>query len=184
MDLNYRRPATGAANGLLQYQIGSGSFVDIQSLNFSVSATTGGSIPTIDLSSFTDLQNVKSDKTITFRIVLYNSTASGSGAGPWYVFDRLQDSDFKISGIVKTETLGVSTANTSKIVLVKNTLVKNEIVFGANASVKIYNTAGQLVKTARVSENESLNVSSLRTGIYVVEGNVNGQMVSQKIIKN
>ncbi|MDR2204941.1 MAG: lamin tail domain-containing protein [Flavobacteriaceae bacterium] len=83
-----------------------------------------------------------------------------------------------------SETLGISTANASKIVLVKNTLVKNEIVFGTKADVKIYNAAGQLVKTARISENESLDVSSLRTGIYVVEGNVNGQSVSQKIIKN
>ena len=39
-----------------------------------------------------------------------------------------------------------------------------------------------LVKSASVEKNTSLNVSSLK-GIYVVTGEVNGQSVSQKIVK-
>ena len=66
---------------------------------------------------------------------------------------------------------------------VKNTIVTNEINFGEKANVKIYNVSGSLVKSASVEKNTSLNVSSLPKGIYVVTGEVNGQSVSQKIVK-
>lgn len=66
---------------------------------------------------------------------------------------------------------------------VKNTIVTNEISFGEKANVKIYNVSGSLVKSASVEKNTSLNVSSLPKGVYVVTGEVNGQSVSQKIVK-
>lgn len=66
---------------------------------------------------------------------------------------------------------------------VKNTIVTNEINFGEKANVKIYNASGSLVKSASVEKNTSLNVSSLPKGVYVVTGEVNGQSVSQKIVK-
>lgn len=66
---------------------------------------------------------------------------------------------------------------------VKNTIVTNEINFGEKANIKIYNVTGSLVKSASVEKNTSLNVSSLPKGIYVVTGEVNGQSVSQKIVK-
>ncbi len=66
---------------------------------------------------------------------------------------------------------------------VKNTIVTNEITFGEKANVKIYNVSGSLVKSASVEKNTSLNVSSLPKGVYVVTGEVNGQSVSQKIVK-
>ena len=66
---------------------------------------------------------------------------------------------------------------------VRNTKVNNEISFGEKANVKIYNVSGSLVKSASVEKNTSLNVSSLPKGIYVVTGEVNGQSVSQKIVK-
>ncbi len=43
--------------------------------------------------------------------------------------------------------------------------------------------AGQVVKTASVSENQSLNVSDLQQGTYIVTGTVNGKNVSEKVIK-
>ena len=66
---------------------------------------------------------------------------------------------------------------------VKNTIVTNEINFGEKANIKIYNVSGSLVKSASVEKNTSLNVSSLPKGVYVVTGEVNGQSVSQKIVK-
>ena len=87
--------------------------------------------------------------------------------------------------VVKTYTPSLSTIdfNSQKLNLVKNTKVTNEINFGEKANVKIYNVSGSLVKSASVEKNTSLNVSSLPKGIYVVTGEVNGQSVSQKIIK-
>ncbi|AZI54681.1 T9SS C-terminal target domain-containing protein [Epilithonimonas vandammei] len=80
-------------------------------------------------------------------------------------------------------TLSVGDATKAKANLVKNTIVSNELIFGAAAKVSVYNTAGQVVKTAEVAENSRLDVSALPKGTYVVTGIVNGQAVSQKVIK-
>ncbi|MNU01003.1 hypothetical protein D3C72_2442680 [compost metagenome] len=65
----------------------------------------------------------------------------------------------------------------------KNTIVANELIFGTVGKVSVVNMNGQVVKTAEVSENSRLDVSSLAKGAYVVTAVVNGQTVSQKIIK-
>lgn len=83
-----------------------------------------------------------------------------------------------------SSSLAVSDVNGSKINLVKNTNINNTIVFGAKANVQIVSANGQVVKTASVSENTTLDVSSLAKGMYIVTADVNGQKVSQKIIKN
>ena len=70
-----------------------------------------------------------------------------------------------------------------KFNLVRNSKVTNEITFGEKANIKIYNVSGSLVKSASVEKNTSLNVSSLPKGVYVVTGEVNGQSISQKIVK-
>ena len=80
-------------------------------------------------------------------------------------------------------TLSTIDFNSKKLNLVKNTKVTNEINFGEKANVKIYNVSGSLVKSASVEKNTSLNVSSLPKGVYVVTGEVNGQSISQKIVK-
>jgi len=49
--------------------------------------------------------------------------------------------------------------------------------------VKIYNTNGQLVKSASVKEGTALDLSSLPKGIYMVAGQVSGNNVAAKIIK-
>lgn len=80
-------------------------------------------------------------------------------------------------------TMAVVDATKAKANLVKNTIVSNELIFGAAAKVSVYNTAGQVVKTAEVAENSRLDVSALPKGTYVVTGLVNGQAVSQKVVK-
>ena len=80
--------------------------------------------------------------------------------------------------------LAVSDVNSTKITLVKNSNVNKTIVFGAKANVQIISANGQVVKTASVSENTNLDVSSLPKGMYIISADVNGQKVSQKIIKN
>ncbi len=83
-------------------------------------------------------------------------------------------------------TLAVSDLSKTKGSFIKNTFVKNEeITFGAQVKdVKVYNMYGQVVKTASVKENESLNVAELQKGNYIVTGTVNNQPVSQKILKD
>ena len=88
-----------------------------------------------------------------------------------------------VDDIQSDASLAVIDTNKSKTTLVRNTKVNNEISFGEKANVKIYNVSGSLVKSASVEKNTSLNVSSLPKGIYVVTGEVNGQSVSLKIVK-
>ena len=73
--------------------------------------------------------------------------------------------------------------NSQKLNLVKNTKVTNEITFGEKANVKIYNLSGSLVKSVSVENGTTLDVSSLSKGIYIIKGDVNGETVVQKIIK-
>ncbi|ASK30573.1 hypothetical protein CEY12_10830 [Chryseobacterium sp. T16E-39] len=85
-----------------------------------------------------------------------------------------------------TGTLAIGEVTASKYRLVKNTFIKNDgITFGAQAKdVKVYNMYGQVVKTASVKENETLNVAELNKGNYIVTGIINNEPVSQKILKD
>lgn len=80
-------------------------------------------------------------------------------------------------------TLAVADASKSSVKLAKTTFVTEEIVFGANAAVSLVNMNGQVVKTASVKENDRMNVANLAKGTYILTGVVNGEKVSQKIVK-
>jgi len=84
-------------------------------------------------------------------------------------------------------TLAVSDIKNAKAGnFVKNTFVKSdEITFGADVkNVKVYNMFGQVVKSASVKENGSVNVAELAKGNYIVTGTINNEPVSQKILKD
>ncbi|TDX86299.1 T9SS type A sorting domain-containing protein [Epilithonimonas xixisoli] len=86
--------------------------------------------------------------------------------------------------VTYTDGLSVADFSKAKVSLVKNTVVGEAIAFANAADIQIINTAGQVVKTAKVTEGSTLNVSSLAKGVYIVTGTVNGEKVSQKVIKN
>ncbi len=96
---DYRHSTTGPINGLLQYQIGSGAFVDITTVSYTNNTTSGSSLNPIDLSGVAALQNVGTGTNVTFRIVNWGGSSS---AGTWYVFDVAQSTapDLVIQGIV------------------------------------------------------------------------------------
>jgi len=83
-------------------------------------------------------------------------------------------------------SLAVSNLAKNKDFFVKNSFVKNgEITFGAQAKdVKVFDMYGQVVKTGSVKENESLDVTELQKGNYIVTATVNNRPVSQKILKD
>jgi uncharacterized repeat protein (TIGR01451 family) len=95
---DYRRSSTGPASGVLQYQIGSGTYSNITSLSYPSTSSSGGSLNPINLSGFSDLQNVGPGTGVTFRIVNYG----GGSSGTWYVFDVANSTapDLVIEGTV------------------------------------------------------------------------------------
>jgi len=98
---NIRRSSTGPTTGIWQYEVGSGSFIDIGSAITwgSTTSATGNSESAIDLSGISDLQDVAAGTTITFRIVDWGSTGT---AGTWYFNDtgNTTGDDLQLQGAV------------------------------------------------------------------------------------
>ena len=85
-----------------------------------------------------------------------------------------------------TSSLEVSDISKTKNIFLKNTIVDNTLSFQTkgNATVRVYNTNGQLVKSDTISaQNANVNVANLPKGNYVVTAELNGETVSQKILK-
>lgn len=160
-----------------------------------------GHVKTTNNSSNELAVSVSTDGT-TWTPLTY-SRATGSGTSSWILIETAEaipstanlrikfdnanmptGAQFRIDDVKLTyKTLAVEDLNNTKVNLVKNTIVSNEISFGQAAKVSIVNMNGQIVKTADVLENGTLNISHLSKGTYVVTANVNGKSVSQKIIK-
>ena len=81
---NIRRSGTGPSTGQWQYQIGTGSFVNIGSAITWGGTTTnaGNNQPAINLSAIPALQSIPEGTTVTFRVLLYGASNTG---GTWYL---------------------------------------------------------------------------------------------------
>lgn len=95
---DYYRSASGAANDLLQFQLGNGAFMDITNLSYPT-VGSGASLGAVNLSGFPALQNVAGNTTVTFRIVNYGGTTA---SGTWYVYNTAGTTapDLALSGTV------------------------------------------------------------------------------------
>ena len=96
---DYRRSTTGPPSGELQYQIGSGAFVDAAAISYSSTSSSGASLAAIDLSGISALQNVAAGTAVTFRIVNWGASTS---TGTWYIYDvgNSTAADFAVTGTV------------------------------------------------------------------------------------
>lgn len=113
-------------------------------------------------------------KTLTFSGGLAGSTITIATSAKRAFIDNVK--------VETMPTLGTIDLSKSRN-FVKNTIVENELVFGKKISAKIVNSNGQVVKSINADENSILDVSSLPKGVYVVTGEINGDKISQKIIK-
>lgn len=113
--------------------------------------------------------------TADFQGTNYTYFAIKKGSGVSYITS--------IEIVYEAQVLGLNDTNLHTKVFVKNTLVDSELFFGTSADIRIFNIYGQIVKEAKVSDKKSLNVSDLPKGNYIITGIVNGEKISQKIIK-
>jgi DNA/RNA endonuclease G (NUC1) len=104
---DYYRSPSGATNGTLQFQVGTGAFTDITNYTYSGSSSGATNAP-IDLSGYATLQNIGAGTNVTFRIVNYNA---GSSGGTWYVYDYASSTapDLAINGTITSISGGGST---------------------------------------------------------------------------
>ena len=76
---NVRRSSSGPASGQWQYSVGTGSFSNIGSaLSFTSTTSAGTTMGLISLSSISELQNVAAGSAVTFRMVMYANTSTGT----------------------------------------------------------------------------------------------------------
>ena len=164
------------------------------------SLTTGTWIPvsalTYETTNLTGTAGLRNGNDAAYRTAISNTiTGLNINAGQtfWIRFvdvnvsgtdDGLAVDDFSLTP--KNSTLSVGDTSKSKNIFLKNSMVDNTLSFQTkgNASVKVYNANGQLVKSATISaQNANVNVANLPKGNYVVTAELNGETVSQKILK-
>jgi hypothetical protein len=112
---NYRRSSTGPSSGQLQYSLNGTTFTNIgTTINYNNNTTSGASLSSTDLSMISDLQNVASGTTVTFRLANFGST---SVAGTWYIYDvgnNALSPDFSIATVPEpTAIIGLATLGLS-----------------------------------------------------------------------
>ncbi len=165
------------------------------------SLTTGTWIPVSALmyetTNLTGTAGLRNGNDAAYRTALSNTiTGLNINAGQtfWIRFvdvnvsgtdDGLAVDDFSLTP-QNSSFLSVNDISKTKNIFLKNTMVDNTLSFQTkgNASVKVYNTNGQLVKSATISaQNANVDVASLPKGNYVVIAELNGEKVSQKVIK-
>lgn len=100
--LDYRCSTSGPASGVLQYQLGSGTFTNVSTLSYTCDGSAK-SLAAISLSGVAGLQNVPAGTTVTFRIVNYGGSNS---SGTWYIYDTSNSTanDLEISGTTSIDT--------------------------------------------------------------------------------
>ena len=148
------------------------SIIPTNVIHYVSDISTGQNGATITPTNITDVSSP-----VTFRFYFFNAEAT---TGTFSVDDVV------INGTTKSIPLGTIDNIKEKNIFLKNTMVDNTLSFQTkgNASVKVYNANGQLVKTANVSaQNANVNVANLPKGNYVVTAELNGETVSQKILK-
>jgi hypothetical protein len=93
---NIRHSSSGSTNGIWQYQVGGGAFTDIGSVIAwgTTTSASGNAQNPIDLSGIGALQNVPAGTNVTFRIVLWG----GTGTGSWYVNNLAAGLDLQVLG--------------------------------------------------------------------------------------
>ena len=106
---DYRRSATGPPSALIQYSINGGTYIDITTISFPTTASSGASAGPVDLSIIPALQNLPSTSTVSFRIVPYGATGA---TGTWYIFDVLNSTvnDFVVNGTVTSAAVPTLTS--------------------------------------------------------------------------
>lgn len=123
-----------------------------------------------------------------FNTVTLN-LSSYSGIG-FLAFEYVGDSTIPTTTTYQVDNVNMPATTQSVIDIndiqsnfVINTVIDEEINFGTKTEVKVYNMMGQVVKTAKVSETQTLDASDLKPGMYIITGDVDGKPISQKVLK-
>lgn len=96
LDLHYRRDASGPVSAALQFQLGSGDYIDVEEIPLTESDSDGGTITPVDLTGYSELAGVIGQP-VTFRIVPYGASTAG---GDFYIYGPISGDDLLLEGQV------------------------------------------------------------------------------------
>ena len=111
------------------------------------------------------------------------STVNGANVQQW------EDVNSQGSGqwrLIVLETLGVKAENKIATFVFPNP-VENTLYFSAEmegANISVFSPTGSLLMNQKVDPKNSLDVSNLKTGTYIIIANKGGKQMTKKIIKN
>jgi len=145
---------------------------------FSVSGSNSTS--TLTINNGTPITSTSAVAPTVLKSVAIRQAGSATAGTGNVSIDNLVVTTYPSSVLATTDVIK------SKNIFLKNTMVDNTLSFQTkgNATVRVYNTNGQLVKSATISaQNANVNVANLPKGNYVVTAELNGETVSQKILK-
>lgn len=96
LDLHYRRDVGGPVSAAVQFQLGSGDFIDVEEIPLGESGTEGSTITPVDLTGYSELADV-TGQSVTFRLVPYGASAAG---GDFYLYGPIEGDDLLLEGQV------------------------------------------------------------------------------------
>lgn len=96
LDLHYRRDASGPVSAALQFQLGSGDYIDVEEIPLAGSDPGGSTITPVDLTGYSELAGV-TGQAVTFRLVPYGASTAG---GDFYLYGPIAGDDLLLEGQV------------------------------------------------------------------------------------
>jgi len=172
---NVRRSSTGPTIGLWQYSVDGTTFTDIGTQitwGNVTSGTSGNAQGAINLSGITALQDVAEGTTVTFRLINWGA----SGTGTWYLNNFQPGNDLIVNGAISSTGNDLppsiispfSPADNATAVLIGTNLTasfsENVVpITGALGSVKLYKTTGdELVESFTITSPQiSISANTL-----------------------
>ena len=130
---------------------------------------------------FNNSANYAKDKTLV-RKKSITSPNTTYDVNEWNVLGKDTTSDIG----KHTSTLGVDDFDYNSFKMYPNPVNGNTVFFSIDkdAKISVYNVLGKLIKTKNVSNNNNtIDISSLTNGIYLVKININNQFITRKLIK-
>ena len=98
---NIRVSSLGPINYAIQYAIGNDSYKNIINLTITrPSVTSNFTLPNVDLSNITELQNVSPNKTVNFRVIPWGAT--NNDFSQFYLGDLTNNVSFGVNGSLAT----------------------------------------------------------------------------------
>jgi endonuclease I len=142
-------------------------------INVLVNGNVVGTLPYSDVSQTTTISNIDIEGNIEIKIMRAGQEE-----------DRVIIDDLTWTCYT---TLSIPEENLKNLTIYPNPTNGNTLYFNVTkeVTIKMYNVLGKLIKTNKINlKNNEIDISSFKTGVYLLKINSENQFITRKIIKN